>query len=157
MPRGQAIHSRSISAWGGSPGLASLPDRLLSASVRFKAVGAVCSFGVQRFLRGVVWFAKRPFQSSLRSSAIRHLEDAQMLAYQDGELSTRARQRAAAHLRGCWSCRGRLRELCVSVEAYIVCREERLPDPSSEAARRVRELRERLAHVIETPPVNGTQ
>jgi predicted anti-sigma-YlaC factor YlaD len=56
------------------------------------------------------------------------------------------------HLQSCWSCRGHFRELCSRVEAYILSRENELPDPLSDSDRRIRELRQRLARVMETLP-----
>jgi hypothetical protein len=109
---------------------------------------------VQRALQSISRLAKRPFQSSLRpnSPALQHLDETQLLAHLDGELSGEMRQQVVDHLQSCWSCRGHFRELCSRVEAYILSRENELPDPLSDSDRRIRELRQRLARAMETLP-----
>jgi hypothetical protein len=109
---------------------------------------------VQSAFQVISRFAKRPFQSSLRSNppALRHLDETQLLAHLDGELSGEARRHVVDHLQSCWSCRGHFRELCARVEAYILTRENELPDPLSDSDRRIGELRERLARAMETLP-----
>ena len=133
MPRGHTLNSRSIlrmKDW----------DRPRAA----------------RLLDTVRGFAKRLFRSRLdaKSPQLLHLDETQMLAHLDGELCRRARQHVADHLRSCWTCRGQFRELCARVEAYILSRENQLPEPSSDSDRRIHELRQRLAQVLAASPEN---
>ena len=109
---------------------------------------------LQRLAGALSGFAARPFRSSgaSRSPAILHLDETQLLAHIDGELSKSARQQVADHLQSCWSCRGQFRELCARVESYVINRERQLPDSSSDSSDRVAELRQRLAQLQKNLP-----
>lgn len=88
------------------------------------------------------------------SASFLHLDEAQLLAYLDGELSLDARQQVSDHLQSCWNCRGMLKELRAHIRAFLAERESQLPDLSSLSEPRVRELRQRLAESVEKPPVD---
>lgn len=83
-----------------------------------------------------------------------HIEEARLLRYLDGELPPAERDDVTRHLRGCWSCRGRLRELRDHIEAFLSEREHCMPDLSSASPERVCELRRRLTHRLEQSPAD---
>lgn len=123
-------------------------SRSLSARTNWGRPRAHARSGIlQRMASAISGFVARPFRpsSGSRSPAIQHLDETQLLAHIDGELSKTARQQVADHLRSCWSCRGQFHELCARVESYVVNREQHLPDSSSDSGDRIAELRQRLA------------
>jgi len=106
--------------------------------------------GWKRFLSfGVIGVANRNRRA--KSMAIVHLDDARLLAHFDGELSSQIRQQVADHLRSCWMCRGRFRDLSATVGSYIESRQSQGPDASTDSQRRIRELRQRIAQESEIP------
>lgn len=108
---------------------------------------------LQRLANAVSGFAERSLRPSLAiTPAIQHLEETQLLAYIDGELSKSARRQVADHLQSCWSCRGQFHELCARVGSYVVKREQHLPVSSSDSGDRIAELRQRLAQVQKNFP-----
>ncbi len=109
---------------------------------------------LQRLARAVSGFAKRSFRSraAAKLSAIQHLDETQLLAHIDGELSKTGRQQVVDHLQSCWSCRSQFRELCARVESYLADRGHQLPDASDDSGDRIRELRQRLAQIQQSLP-----
>lgn len=137
MP-GEIFHSRSLSARMAS----GRPRAYPRSGVLQRLAGALSS--------AAAWL----YRSSAGSnpSAILHLDETQLLAHIDGELSNAARQQVAEHLQSCWSCRGQFRDLCARVESYVVNREQQLPDSACDSGERVAELRQRLAQIQESLP-----
>ena len=137
MP-GEVFNSRSLSA------------RIASGRPRAYARSGV----LQRLAGALSSAAAWPFRSSARSKrpAILHLDETQLLAHIDGELSQTARQEVTEHLQSCWSCRGQFHDLCARVESYVENREQHLPDSSSDSGDRIAELRRRLAEVQKNLP-----
>ena len=74
-----------------------------------------------------------------------HLNHAQLVAYQDGELSRPEMESARAHLESCWPCRSRLTAVQGSIENFLGARAKRLPDPAVIATSRTEQFRQRLA------------
>lgn len=109
---------------------------------------------LQRLASAISGFAERSFRSSpaTRRPAIQHLDETQLLAHIDGELSSTVRQQVAGHLQSCWSCRGQFHELCARVESYLADREHQMPDSSYDSGRRIDELRQRLAQIQQNLP-----
>ncbi len=81
-----------------------------------------------------------------------HLEEAQLLAFLDGELSRPGREQVSAHLQGCWSCRCSLRELRANINAFLAQREKQMPDTSAASEQRICELRQRLTQRVQRSP-----
>src|SRR5690349_11686212 len=79
-----------------------------------------------------------------------HLNDAQIVAYMDGELARSEINVAKAHLDSCWSCRGRLHEVQRRVDYFLDARADLLPPESVLAESRVDQFRERLARHART-------
>ncbi len=136
MP-GEIFNSRSLSA------------RMASGHPRAHTKSGL----LQRIAGALSSAAARPFRSSGGSTpTILHLDETQLLAHIDGELSKSARQQVTDHLQSCWSCRGQFRELCARVESYVINREQQLPDSFSDSSDRIAELRQRLAQIQKNLP-----
>src|SRR5688572_3312511 len=58
-----------------------------------------------------------------------HLDDDQLIAYLDGELSHDELSEARTHFESCWSCRGRLTKVQSSIERFLRLRREKLTPP----------------------------
>jgi hypothetical protein len=153
MSRGRAIGSQSsLRMQASKPPLAypnrrSLPSELFEMYPIYRPLQSV--------LRVIFRLAKRPVRSLWRSAppTLVHLDETQLVAHLDGELSDEARKQVTDHLQSCWSCRSRFRQLCATVRAYVATREDQLPDPSSESTQRVDQLRQRLVQNEKgTPP-----
>lgn len=128
----------------------SLADRMASGRPRAHTKSGL----LQRMAGALSSAAAWPFRSSAGSKqpAILHLDETQLLAHIDGELSKSARQLVGDHLQSCWSCRGQFRDLCARVESYVIEREQQIPESSSDSLNRVAELRQRLAQIQEHLP-----
>ena len=74
-----------------------------------------------------------------------HLNQARLVAYQDGELPRAEMESARAHLESCWTCRSRLAATQGSIDAFLGARKKVLPDASVLAESRVEQFRQRLA------------
>jgi len=74
-----------------------------------------------------------------------HLNDAEIVAYLDGELVRSEVNASRAHLDSCWSCRSRLNEVQRRVDCFLDARADLLPPDSVLAESRVEQFRERLA------------
>ena len=131
-------------------------SRSLSARFAYGRSRSGKSGILQRLAAAISGFAERSFHSSVATKppAIQHLDETQLLAHIDGELSKGAREQVLDHLRRCWSCRGRFREICARVESYLVDREHQLPARSDDSGHRIDELRKRLAQITrQFPPL----
>ncbi len=82
---------------------------------------------------------------SRRDFPISHLNEAQLVAYLDGELKRADRDKAREHLESCWTCRGSLNDMQNSIEAFLSVRTALLPQESTFAESRVEQFRQRLA------------
>lgn len=74
-----------------------------------------------------------------------HLNDAQILAYLDGELSPADAQRARAHLESCWTCRSWMDVVQGRINTFLRIRQSMLPQPTAFDDSRVEQFRQRLA------------
>jgi hypothetical protein len=74
-----------------------------------------------------------------------HLNEAQVIAYLDGELPRPEREAARDHLEVCWTCRGLLTEIENSIDAFLEVRTSLLPEESAFSETRVEQFRQRLA------------
>jgi anti-sigma factor RsiW len=81
---------------------------------------------------------------SRRDLPISHLNEAQLVAYLDGELPRAQRDQARDHLESCWTCRGSLSEIQSSIEAFLDVRTALLPQASAFSESRVEQFRQRL-------------
>ena len=81
-----------------------------------------------------------------------HLQDSDLIAHLDGELSRSDRQRVGSHLESCWECRSRLTGLQASIEKLIEFRKKlRPPSAYGTDEMRVEQFRSRLTrHAAET-------
>src|SRR5579863_1414754 len=87
--------------------------------------------------------ARRDFSIS------QHLNEAQLIAYLDGELTRAERESSRLHLESCWTCRSSLNEFQGSIEAFLDVRTTLLPEESVFSESRVEQFRQRLArHAI---------
>lgn len=75
----------------------------------------------------------------------RHLNQTQLVAYQDGELPRAEMEAARTHLESCWTCRSRLAAIQNSIDNFLGARKELLPDASVLSESRVEPFRQRLA------------
>jgi len=78
-----------------------------------------------------------------------HLNEAQALAYLDGELPRDERETASLHLEGCWICRALMTDLQKSIEGFLEVRALVLPEESAFAGSRVEQFRQRLSRHAE--------
>lgn len=74
---------------------------------------------------------------------VHHLDQAQMLAYLDGELGPGTAE-ASTHLQSCWNCRSEMHVIRMQIRTFLADREAHLPRPSCASAERIWELRRRL-------------
>ncbi len=79
-----------------------------------------------------------------------HLNEAQALAYLDGELPREEREFASLHLEGCWICRALMTDLQKSIEGFLEVRSLVLPEESAFAGSRVEQFRQRLSRHAES-------
>jgi hypothetical protein len=107
---------------------------------------AAMLLALRRLFKRYVWFAR---VRSLPPSLPVHFDETQLLAYLDGELTRSKREEVSNHLRSCWTCRGRLRELHAGIEVFLTTRNTRLGCISSVSEQRIEELRERLLQITE--------
>lgn len=75
----------------------------------------------------------------------RHLEDAELVAYLDGELVDDAQPQARAHLESCWPCRSRLNAVQDSIGNFLRVRQSLLPEEVPPSGPAVEQFRGRLA------------
>jgi hypothetical protein len=73
-----------------------------------------------------------------------HLDQEQMVAYLDGELSITRTEEVGAHLQSCWSCRSEMRVIRTQIKTFLADRDAKLPDSSSASVDRIGELRRKL-------------
>jgi hypothetical protein len=74
-----------------------------------------------------------------------HLDDANLVAYLDGELSRSEMESARAHVETCWTCRSRLGVLLDTIHTFVQTRNALQPDAAADHNQRLRQFRERLA------------
>jgi hypothetical protein len=87
----------------------------------------------------------------LKSPFVPHLNDIQLVAYQDGEMSRGELDLARAHVEGCWICRSRLGTVQENIDRFLEARKSHLPAASAFAENRVEQFRQRLTrHSAET-------
>lgn len=80
-----------------------------------------------------------------------HLNDIQLVAYQDGEMSRAELDVARVHVEGCWICRSRLGAVQENIDRFLEARKSLLPAASAFADNRVEQFRQRLTrHAAET-------
>ncbi|MGA2697283.1 MAG: hypothetical protein ABSE92_14565 [Terriglobales bacterium] len=99
---------------------------------------------------------KLPRQGAFSGSPRPHLNEAQLIAYLDGELGRPEREASRDHLETCWTCRGLLGEIESSIDAFLDIRTSLLPEESTFSETRVEQFRQRLARhasSIERGPV----
>jgi anti-sigma factor RsiW len=73
-----------------------------------------------------------------------HLNDAQIIACLDGELSPAELQASKTHLENCWICRSRAGAIQSSIESFVRTRQSVLPEPTIFDETRVEQFRQRL-------------
>jgi len=73
-----------------------------------------------------------------------HLSDAQLAAYQDGEMPRTEFEAACRHVESCWTCRSRLGVMQESIDRFLQARKKLLPETAAFAENRVEQFRQRL-------------
>jgi anti-sigma factor RsiW len=74
-----------------------------------------------------------------------HIEDEDLLAYLDGELSGEAQQETSQHLERCWDCRTRLAATQSQIESFMQIRRSVSPDTVEPPEPAIARFKERLA------------
>lgn len=73
-----------------------------------------------------------------------HVDETEMLAYLDGELSITGTEEVASHLQSCWPCRREMRVIRTRIKIFLADRDAKLPRPGSPSADRIGEFRRKL-------------
>lgn len=81
----------------------------------------------------------------------RHLDDADLISFLDGELDRTEQDYARSHLEGCWNCRSQLLAIQNSIENFLRARKQIMPHEIPPSARAVAQFRRRLAQHRSVP------
>ncbi len=81
----------------------------------------------------------------------RHLDDADLISYLDGELTRAEQEYARTHLESCWNCRSQLLATQNSIESFLCVRKQVLPAEIPPASPAVAQFRRRLAQHASAP------
>ena len=86
----------------------------------------------------------------LKSPFVPHLNDVQLVAYQDGEMPRAELETARTHVESCWICRSRLGAVQEDIDRFLEARKILLPATPAFAESRVEQFRQRLQrHAVE--------
>lgn len=86
-----------------------------------------------------------------KNSLIAHLNDVQLVAYQDGEMTGAELEASRIHVESCWTCRSRLGVMQESIDRFLQARKNRLPASPLFSESRVEQFQQRLArHAAES-------
>jgi hypothetical protein len=81
----------------------------------------------------------------------RHLDDADLISYLDGELTRAEQDYARTHLESCWNCRSQLLAMQNSIESFLRVRKQVLPTEIPPSSPAVAQFRRRLAQHASVP------
>jgi hypothetical protein len=81
----------------------------------------------------------------------RHLEDADLISYLDGELERAEHEYVRTHLEGCWNCRSALLAVQNSIESFLRARKQIMPDEIPPSTAATAQFRRRLAQHRSAP------
>lgn len=81
----------------------------------------------------------------------RHLDDADLISYLDGELVRAEQDYARTHLESCWNCRSQLLAMQNSIESFLRVRKQVLPTEIPPSSPAVAQFRRRLAQHASVP------
>ncbi len=81
----------------------------------------------------------------------RHLDDADLISYLDGELTRAEQEYARTHLESCWNCRSQLLAMQTSIESFLRVRKQVLPTEIPPSSPAVAQFRRRLAQHASVP------
>src|SRR5882762_654525 len=81
----------------------------------------------------------------------RHLDDADLISYLDGELTRAEQDYARTHLESCWNCRSQLLAVQKSIESFLRVRKQVLPTEIPPSSPAVAQFRRRLAQHASVP------
>ncbi len=81
----------------------------------------------------------------------RHLDDAELISYLDGELTRAEQEYARTHLESCWNCRSQLLAMQNSIESFLRVRKQVLPSDIPPASHAVAQFRRRLVQHASVP------
>jgi hypothetical protein len=79
-----------------------------------------------------------------KSPLVPHLNDVQLVAYQDGEMPRAELEAARDHVESCWICRSRLGAVQENIDRFLQARKGLLPEAPAFAESRVEQFRQRL-------------
>lgn len=80
----------------------------------------------------------------LKSPFVPHLNDLQLVAYQDGEMTRAELEAARNHVESCWICRSRLGAVQENIDRFLEARKNLLPEAPAFNESRVEQFRQRL-------------
>ena len=86
-----------------------------------------------------------------RTPVPRHLDDADLISYLDGELSRDEQEYARTHLESCWNCRSKLLAMQNSIENFLRVRKQVLPPEIPPSGAAVAQFRWRLFQHASVP------
>src|SRR5437879_2835540 len=81
----------------------------------------------------------------------RHLDDADLISYLDGELTCAEQDYARTHLESCWNCRSQMLAMQNSIESFLRVRKQVLPTEIPPSSQAVAQFRRRLAQHASVP------
>src|SRR6266403_1764973 len=81
----------------------------------------------------------------------RHLDDADLISYLDGELTRGEQEYSRTHLESCWNCRSHLLAMQDSIESFLRVRKQILPTEIPPSSHAVAQFRRRLAQHTSVP------
>src|SRR5258708_22097702 len=81
----------------------------------------------------------------------RHLDDADLISYLDGELTRAEQDYARTHLESCWNCRSQLLAMQTSIESFLRVRKQVLPTEIPPSSPAVAQFLRRLAQHASVP------
>jgi hypothetical protein len=86
-----------------------------------------------------------------KSPVPRHLDDADLISYLDGELTRAEQEHARTHRESCWNCRSQLLTMQNSIESFLRVRKQVLPTDLPPSSPAVAQFRRRLAAHASVP------